>query len=111
MCKLCPIHIRNRLFLQRLWKEKYQWDTSFEHNSEIAKQWRKLMSETKTATKYSWSRPVIITNNTEIHVFADASSEAYGAVAYVVSRNGTENPEGQVWQMMAKGKVEPIQKI
>ena len=111
LCKLCPIHIRNRLFLQRLWKEKYQWDKSFEHNSELAKQWQKLMSETKTATKYSWSRPVIITSNSELHIFADASKEAYGAVAYVVTRNGTESPEGQVWHMMAKGKVEPIQKV
>ena len=111
LCKLCPIHIRNRLFLQRLWKEKYQWDSSFEYNSELANLWQKLMSETKTATQYSWARPVIITNNTEIHVFADASNEAYGAVVYVVSRNGTKDPEDQVWQMMAKGKVEPIQKI
>ena len=111
LCKLCPIHIRNRLFLQRLWKDKYLWDQSFEHNTELATRWIKLMDETKTATQYSWSRPVIIAHNTELHIFADASKEAYGAVAYIVTRNGTNNPEGQVWQMMAKGKVEPIQKV
>ena len=110
LCKLCPIHIIKRVCLQRLWKEIYQWCRSFEHNNKISKLWCKLSSVAKTATQYSWSWPVIITNNSEIHVFADASNEAYGTVAYVIFRNGAENPEGQVWQMLVKGKVEPIKK-
>ena len=93
LCKLCPIHIRNRLFLQKLWGEKYNWDQSFEHDEKLAKQWRKLMEETKIASRYSWSRPVTIKEHSELHVFADASDEAYGAVAYVVTRNGANNPE------------------
>ena len=66
------------------------------------------MEETKIASQYSWSRPVTIKEHSELHVFADASDEAYGAVAYVVTRNDTDDPEAQVFHMMAKGKVEPL---
>ena len=111
LCKLCPIHIRNRLFLQKLWAGKYKWDQTFEHNDKLAKQWRKLMDETKIASQYSWSRPVTIKDHSELHIFADASDEAYGAVAYVVTRNGTNIPETQIFHLMAKGKVEPLQKV
>ena len=111
LCKLCPIHIRNRLFLQLLWEDKYKWDQSFEHNTTLATKWMKLMNETKVASQYSWARPVIVKDHSELHVFADASEEAYGAVAYVVTRNGTDDPKGQVFHMMAKGKVEPLKKV
>merc|ERR1712030_189595 len=111
LSKLCPIHIRNRRFLQKLWKYKYGRDQSFEHNKKLATEWMKLMSETKTATQYSWPRPVSIKQNTELHVFADASEEAYGAVADIVTSNGADDPEGQVWHMMAKGKIEPLQNV
>ena len=109
--KICPIHIRNRLFLQKLWGNKYKWDQSFQNNTALATEWKKLMHETKAASQYSWPRSVIIKDNSEIHIFADASDDSYGAVAYIVTRNNTGDPEGQVFHMMAKGKVEPLQKV
>ena len=47
LCKMCPIHIRNRLFLQKLWGAKYKWDQSFEHNEKLAKQWRRELRQWK----------------------------------------------------------------
>ena len=74
-------------------------------------EWKKLMSETKTATQYSWQRLVPINQNTELNLFADVSEEACGAIEYIVTRNGPDDPEGQMWHMMAKGKIEPLQKV
>ena len=111
---LIPIIIRIRLFIQQLWEQDFSWDKSFEHQEELAKQWVHLVQEAHIAVTSSNSRQAIWTQNSEIHIFSDASKDAYGAVVYVRTPPSTECPQGNIHLVCTKGKVaalEPRQTI
>ena len=81
---LSPLAIRGRIFLQTLWKAKVSWDEYLtEEQTTILVE---IFREFQRASEFSFLRRVVF-ESVELHVFVDASSKAYGAVAYVVDIN------------------------
>ena len=108
--RLCPIAVRLRLFLRKLWKGKYGWDDDFSHDKELAKTWDELKAQCAALEDFSFDIATVITKNTQVHVFCDASTEAYGAVLYLVTPACEECPEGQIRMVRSKAKVVPVNK-
>lgn len=102
-----PIIIVAKILLQNLWEMKLDWDESLDQ--EIVEQWIKYKNDMESVTRIEIPRCLGLGNeNTkyEVHVFADASEKAYGAVAYLRNIN-----EQTVNIIMAKSRVAPLKKI
>ena len=97
-----------RLFLQKLWRLKLKWDESFEFHGDLAKEWLHLVKETHIAITCTFKRNAVLTKESEIHIFSDASMEAYGAVVYIRTPPSPQCPKGNVHLTFAKGKVAPL---
>ena len=101
------VTIRARIAMQNLWRlDKIGWDDRLppEH-SEI---WQDLFVDLGKLDTVQFPRcvkPDMASGVPELHVFADASTSAYGAVAYMMwhSTGGTS-----VCLLTAKGRVAPI---
>ena len=101
------VTIRARIAMQNLWRlDKIGWDDPLppEH-SEI---WQDLFVDLGKLDAVQFPRcvkPDMASGVPELHVFADASTSAYGAVAYMMwhSTGGTS-----VRLLTAKGRVAPI---
>ncbi|XP_071149289.1 uncharacterized protein [Mytilus edulis] len=103
---LSPITVRNKMFLQELWKNGLDWDQSL--SSEFTKQWTEIAQNTEKALETEIPRMYLqgeedISNST-LHIFTDASAKAYGACAYIVT-------EKQSSLVMAKSRVAPLKQI
>ena len=81
---LSPLSIRGRIFMQSLWKAKVNWDESL--SEEYVKALTDILREFQQASEFTFPRRVIF-KSSELHVFVDGSTKAYGAVAYVVDTN------------------------
>ena len=81
---LSPLSIRGRIFMQSLWKLKINWDEPL--SEEYIKALTYILKEFQHASEFTFPHRVIF-EASELHVFADASTKAYGAVAYVVDTN------------------------
>ncbi len=84
---LLPFSIRARMYFSTLAKGKYSWDERLPQGEE----WEKWLQDLALLPLYKVPRSVGATGPGQavLHVFADASQEAYAAVAYlVVSRCG-----------------------
>ena len=81
MWLLGPIVVHGKLFVQCLWKLKVTWDQIL--SSEDADQARKLLTELRNVNLISFPR-FVIKKFSSLHVFTDASSKPFVAVAYVV---------------------------
>ena len=98
---LSPVIVPWKWILQRLWKEKFGWDEEIksplrEEINALAKTWAQ---ERFTIPRF------IPGKGGKIHVFTDASKNAYAAVAYLRE----ENPEGsKVSLYFAKAKFAPL---
>ena len=46
-----------------------------------------------------------------MHVFADASTQAYGAMLYLVNPKSPSLPNGKVTLLKAQGKIVPLNKL
>ena len=81
---LSPLAIRGRIFLQTLWKAKVIWDESLieEHTNILVE----ILRGFRRASEFSFPRRIVF-ESVELHVFVDASTVAYGAVAYIVDIN------------------------
>ena len=77
-----PIIVRGKIFLQTLWKEKMGWDQTL--NAEQVKVIREILINLQKVDVFSFPRH-ILHEHSELHVFADSSSRAYGAAAYTVN--------------------------
>lgn len=96
---LATIIIPLKCFLQELWEKQYKWDQELQE--EDKRQWINILQDWKT-TQFVVPRLVgSKKEDRELHVFVDASSKAYAAVAYI-KQNGTPH------LILAKAHLAPI---
>jgi len=86
---ISPVTISAKLFLQQLWQGHIGWDTVLDDN--LCTRW-KVIADAITAVitllfphKYNCS---LLSPHVVLHVFADASLKACGAVAYIQQDKG-----------------------
>ena len=102
---ITPVTIKAKILLHQLWKLRVNWDEPL--NSDLQDTWYKIAQEIKEATEFVMPRqyfPASAFSAQELHIFADASPKAYGAVAYLVQGEYTS-------LVMSKTKVSPLKNV
>ena len=94
-----PLTVRGKMFMQTLWKEKMGWDQKL--NPDQIKVIYDILVDLRRVTEFTFPRHVLY-EHTELHVFADASSKAYGAAVYTVNVTHTKNN-----LLISKARVAP----
>ena len=106
---IAPIIILCKLFMQKLWLSKTSWDEPIV--GELLINWLTIWSHLPNIALIMVPRlvkPIGAPILTCLHIFADASSIAYGAAAYLVV--STENSIAS-HLILAKSKVAPLKPI
>ncbi|XP_030750245.1 uncharacterized protein LOC115878029 [Sitophilus oryzae] len=106
---LGPCIILGKILLQSLWSLKLDWDESLP--ATIDNQWRQLRQELPVLNILKIPRFVSNTSivKLELHGFADASLQAYGACPYI--RSLSSSGEIQVRLLTAKSRVSPLKSL
>ena len=106
---VCPLMLEARIFLQGLWVKEFGWEDSI--SQEEIDQWNHWLPNLSRLKELRFPRVLLpgLPGNFrdfQVHVFSDASKEAYAAVAYVRLRY---NDSGEVHTnfIQAKNKVVP----
>ena len=94
-----PLTVRGKIFLQTLWKEKMGWDQNL--NPDQIKVIRDILVDLQRVGEFFFPRHILY-EHTELHVFTDASSRAYGAGVYTVNDTCTRSD-----LLMSKARVAP----
>jgi len=98
---LSPLTITARILMQSTWKLKIGWDTTLPE--EVQTEWKTLAASYDGFSHISFPRETCREGRVyDLHVFCDASSKAYGAVAYVT--DGKLKPQ----LLTSKAKVAPV---
>ena len=105
---LTPISVRNRIFMQDLFRKKLNWNEDFGNIEDLKKEWLSLVKETHVAVTSTFKRNSYFNDDTEIHIFSDASKVSYGAIVYARTPPNPNCPKGDVHLAFAKGKVAPL---
>ncbi|XP_057379622.1 uncharacterized protein LOC130701716 [Daphnia carinata] len=97
---ISPLSIPARILIQQIWKEKLEWDDPLP--SPFADKWNSLANalvnaKPKIRRSYFGTRSRV----NSLHVFVDASQQAYGAVAYLLDGQDTAF-------VMSKARVAPL---
>ena len=96
---LLPITVTAKIFVQCLWKSKVSWDERLP--SDLLQTWKLYAEDISKLSNYSFERKFQDYSKPDLHVFCDASTKAYGAVAYFV-----EGPH--VNFIIAKSRLVPL---
>ena len=100
-----PVTIRAKLLMQALWQKHLEWDEPLE--PELCEQWHSIISDIKKLPLLHINRRYFTVtyekHNVQLHLFADASTKAYGAVAFLKLRQESSF-------VMAKTRVAPLKR-
>ena len=104
---LAPVHIRAKMLIQKLWTKGLQWDDKMD--DVLQREWIGIQGDLETARLIDINRPYFrdinhLHDQCELHVFADASTKAYGAVAYL-------KRDKDCSFILAKSRVKPLKDI
>lgn len=109
---LTPFLTRAKILVQRLWSKKREWDDP-NLPADLRVAWEAWEEELPGLQSISIprcytpaDRPEAVTQ--ELHVFCDASEQAYGAVAYLVTKYNNECHSSFV---MARSRVAPKRQL
>ena len=99
---IVPVEIRMRLFLQKLCCLKFDWEQSFSEYPDLVHQWDVLREECQIALTKVIPRSVCNSEEAVLHVFCDASKNVYGAVAYIVWTDDSDQMRSELVKSQAK---------
>ncbi|XP_043468378.1 uncharacterized protein LOC122502412 [Leptopilina heterotoma] len=104
-----PITIVAKIFIQEIWLKKLQWDDELDHD--LLQRWIGYYNELPKINMVKIPRWTLekVDCQYEIHGFADASKQAYGAVVYLRVLNKNEQPN--ITLLISKSKVAPLKVI
>ena len=82
-----PITVRAKLMMQKLWTLNDDWDDLIP--IELENEWKIHTTQFEELKSFQVQRHVLDpeAKNVDMHVFCDASEEAYGSCVYLVSQN------------------------
>ena len=84
-----PVTIHAKILLQEVWQRKCSWDTPLD--DDLTNRWLNIQSDILELPNITFPRayfPCLSGRVIDhIYVFADASTKAYGAIAYLHSDN------------------------
>ncbi|GBM07762.1 hypothetical protein AVEN_83652-1, partial [Araneus ventricosus] len=105
---LGPVITVAKIFLQRLWKLKIDWNDSLPERE--AEEWERFLNSLHSINQLCIPRHVLceFPEKLEVHGFADASERAYGAVVYLKSSAGERNC---VRLLCSKSRGAPLKSI
>lgn len=99
--------IFGKILLQQIWKTCVQWDDMLPDN--LNEMWQQWLTDLRAINSVSvprcYSVRLLTEEYKELHVFVDASVEAYCAVAYIKIGEGSET---EVSFVFAKTRVAPL---
>ncbi|XP_046382360.1 uncharacterized protein LOC124153308 [Ischnura elegans] len=103
-----PIILKAKIFLQRLWELRLEWDESLP--AELHSKWLDFRESFRCLNDLRLPRRVIAKNCRvyEIHGFCDASESAYGACVYV--RSIKSDGKFMMRLLCSKSRVAPLKK-
>jgi transposase InsO family protein len=102
---LGPVILKAKIFLQRIWQLKLDWDESLP--TALYTEWTQFQDELALLQTVKVPRKIVsdAQAEVEIHGFSDASERGYGTCVYVVSKTG-DNVTSQL--VCSKSRVAPI---
>ena len=112
---LAPFTLRPKILFQKCWVDKVDWDDPLP--PDINEQWKQWLHELPDLKGYHPRRcllPAAPVLNTQIHIFSDASDDAYAAVAYirfVTEDKTTAEEQIHVGLIAAKTRVAPLKSL
>ncbi|XP_049523124.1 uncharacterized protein LOC119452753 [Dermacentor silvarum] len=109
---LSPFVVRMKVLFQRLWEHGTAWEEVMPE--QLRHEWETWSDELKCYPVFSLPRCELKLfldkpSSSQLHVFADASSVAYGAVAYLRMEDQCGNVDVQL--LFSKCRVAPIKRI
>lgn len=106
---LSPSIIIAKILLQKLWLCKLSWDDPVPND--ILLMWKTFIATLQHLQNIKIPRHVreINTTYTDLHIFSDASQDAYGACAFISTYNKTSPATVRI--LCAKTKVAPIKPV
>ena len=90
-----PFVIKARILFQKCWKNQIGWDDPVPEP--ILSQWKEWLDDLNKLNGYTIPRcldqrgSIKCANRTSLHIFCDASSDAFAAVAYTVTKKDSES--------------------
>ena len=103
---LAPFTVREKVLMQEIWMAGVDWDDKLPENLKV--KWEKWVSELPQLSNVAVPRCLRRANpvNTELHLFSDASNDAFAAAAYLVCRYQDSSPSSCL--IASKCRVSPV---
>ena len=102
---LTPFLMTSKIIIQSGWREGLSWDEPLPQI--LTKRWIRWLRQAPQLSEVSVPRWIKFGQDTEIHVFANASTAAYAAAAYAVNRSPSATSS---LLLMSRSRVAPIAK-
>ena len=102
-----PVTIKAKILLQEVWQRKISWDDPLD--SDLHDKWLSLREDLLALPTLTMPRPYFSPSLTSVqisnvYVFTDASTKAYGAMVYLSKAN-------QTCLAMSKSRVAPVKSV
>ncbi|XP_052749871.1 uncharacterized protein LOC128200456 [Galleria mellonella] len=108
---LSPTIIIAKIMLQKLWLLKIDWDDVVPIDIEC--QWNQFLNTLSHLPELRIPRYVMSEDKQtcELHIFTDASQDAYGACAYIRTYNSDSDLPITIKLLCAKSKIAPVKTV